>query len=161
MSLPAGMKNMEEFLAHALAIEAEAAERYRQLAKLMQAHHSRDVAECFLRLAQMEGEHHDSVRARAAGRALPALASTEYRWIDPQSPESAPLDPAHQPKTPRDALQIALANEERAWRFFERIVASPGYGHEVRAMAKEFAAQEEEHMEYLERMLNQPHLFLQ
>ena len=155
------MRNMEEFLAHALAIESEAAERYRQLAEQMQAHDSRDVAECFMRLSRMEGEHRDSVQARAAGTALPALASAQYRWIDPESPESAPLDPGHQPKTPRQALQIALANEERAWQFFERIVASPAYGDEVRAMAKEFAAQEEEHMEYIERMLNQPHLFLQ
>jgi rubrerythrin len=155
------MRNTDEFLAHALAIEAEAAARYRQLAQQMQAHHSRDVAECFLRLARMEDEHHESLRDGAGGRTLPVLAPAQYRWIDPHSPESAPLDAAHQPKTPREALQIALANEERAWQFFERIVASPGYSDEVRAMAKRFAAQEEEHMEYIERMLNQPHLFLQ
>ena len=155
------MKNIEDFLAHALALEAEAATRYRQFAELMQSHHNRDVAECFLRLSRMESEHHETVRARAAGRALPALAPGEYRWIDPESPESAPLDAAHQPATPRQALEIALANEERAWRFFERIVASPSYGDDVREMAKQFAAEEEEHMEYIERMLAQPHVFLQ
>jgi rubrerythrin len=161
MSSPESMRNIEEFLAHALAIETEAASRYRQFARQMQAHHNRDVAECFLRLSRMEDEHHETVRARAAGRVLPPLTPGEYRWIDPESPESAPLDAPHPQMTPRQALQIALANEERAWRFFERIVASPSYGDEVRGMAKEFAAEEEEHMEYIERMLDQPHVFLQ
>ena len=161
MSAPQAIRNIDDFLAHALALEAEAAARYRQFAEQMQAHRNRDVAECFLRLSRMEAERHERVRARAAGRALPQLAAGEYRWIDPESPQSAPLDAARQPMTPRQALEIALANEERAWRFFERIVASPSYGDDVRAMAKQFAAEEEEHMEYLERMLDQPHAFLQ
>jgi rubrerythrin len=154
-STPQAIRNIEDFLAHALALEAEAATRYKQFAEQMQTHRKRDVAELFLRLSGMESEHHGKLEARAAGMVLPKLKPREYCWFDPESPESAPLDATHHLTTAHQALKIALANEERAWRYFERIAASPSSGDQVRRMAKEFAGEEEEHMEYIERMLSQ------
>jgi rubrerythrin len=55
--------------------------------------------------------------------------------------------------SPHHALRIALANEERAQRFFEEVAASPACCEEARALAKEFAAEEGAHAASIAGML--------
>ncbi|APV52081.1 hypothetical protein BWI17_21870 [Betaproteobacteria bacterium GR16-43] len=142
-----------EFFAHALAIEREAAIRYMQFADQMLSEGNRETAELFERLAQYETAHHGKLQERTRELALPALNPWEYRWIDPHSPEAAPLEPVHYSLTPWHAVRIALVNELRAKDFFEAVAALPGASAEVRRLATEFAAEEHEHAGYLEAML--------
>lgn len=148
-----GIRTIEDFFAHALALEREAATRYLQFSEQMLAYDNREAAELFETLAQLESAHHERLQDRFRERAPTALRPWEYRWIDPESPESAPLDESHYLMTPWHAMRIALVNELRAQRFFEAVAASPDATPEVRALATEFAADEHEHAGHLERML--------
>lgn len=141
------------FLAHALAIETEAAERYRDLAEQMRAHHNDVVADLFSTLAAMEEAHATELRQAAAAHGpLPRLAPWDYAWVDPESPEAVPFDAAHYLMTPYHALQLALTNERRARAFFEAEAAS-ATDDALRRMALAMAAEEAVHIDHVEREL--------
>lgn len=136
-----------EFLAHALALEREAGERYRELADLMDAESNARVAEFFRRMAALEDEHHGRLGERCAGHAPAAIEPWDYRWRDPEGP-GAPGELVERPMTAHHALAIALANEQRALDFF-REVAATAQPPEVRALAAEFAAEEVAHVDFV------------
>ena len=58
---------MPEFLAHAIAMEREAAERYLELADMMEAHNNLEVASLFRDMVRYSNMHGDSIVERAAG----------------------------------------------------------------------------------------------
>ena len=142
------IRSTEELLAHAIAIEREAAERYAELGERMGDLGNDLVAELFLRLARLEKDHEQELLQRAAGLNLPALSRGEYAWLDDGSPERAPHDLVLNLLTPRSALQIALQAEERAAAFFEsarKQAADPA----LAAMAAEMAAEEGVHIAWV------------
>ena len=60
---------LTELMAQALAIEIEAAQRYAELADVMETHNNREVADLFRRMATIESRHADAIRAvRDVGR---------------------------------------------------------------------------------------------
>ena len=59
------IRSTAEFFAQALAIEIEASDRYTLLAEQMEVHNNTEVAGVFRRMAQLEMQHHDEIRARA------------------------------------------------------------------------------------------------
>ena len=144
--------SLPEFYAHALAIEEEAAARYRELGDQMSVHHNRETANLFYRLAELEGKHAAEIRERASGVALPQIAPWEYKWQGPESPEVAAHESAHYLMTPWHALEIARANEKRAAEFFET-VARTSRDAGVRQLATAFAAEERTHVSYVEQAL--------
>jgi rubrerythrin len=126
-----------ELYAHAIAIEREADERY---------------AECAERMEDLGNPAVEVLLARTSGVALPALAAHEYRWLDAGAPETAARELVFRFMTPRQALSIALRAARRAQAFFEHVLmtaADPA----LRALAREMAAEEAEHSEVLERIL--------
>jgi rubrerythrin len=135
---------MIDFLARALAIEREAAARYLQFADQMLVHENPRVAAAFEQLARRESEHHAQLQARARAHSfsLGDMKPWEYRWIDPESAQAAPLGEVHYLMSPWHALGIALENEERARRFFESVAAHEGCPAEVRSLARELASGE-------------------
>jgi rubrerythrin len=142
------IRSTEELLAHAIAIEREAAASYAELGERMGDLGNDLVAELFLRLAKLEKDHEQELIRRAAGLKLPALARGEYAWLDDGSPERAPHDLVLNLLTPHSALQIALQAEERAAEFFEaarRQAADPA----LAAMAAEMAAEEGVHIAWV------------
>ena len=147
------IRTIEELLAHALAIEREAAARYREFADQMLIHNNRAVAELFEWLAEMESQHHARLQERARDHIPAPLKPCEYRWVDPESPEACSLDALCYLMSPRHGLEIALANERRAFRFFENVGQSFDCAEDVRHMAWEFAAEEKDHVARLERMI--------
>lgn len=148
-----GIGHTDRFLAHALAIESEAAERYRDLAEQMRAHHNVPVATLFATLADLEEAHATELRRVAAARGpLPRLAPWEYEWVDPESPESVPFDAAHYLMTPHQALQLALVNERRAKAFFDAAAAGTN-DDGLRRMALEMAGEEAQHIAHVEQEL--------
>jgi rubrerythrin len=149
--MAAPIQNLEEFHAHALAIEREAAARYREFAARMADHDKDELAALFAKLSRLEQEHATLLEQRI-GNADAALPQDQYRWIDSSAPETAAHDWVFRLLTPYDALRIALAGEERAKAFFEGVAAGAS-NPELRAFALDMAEEEKEHAARLERAL--------
>ncbi len=141
------------FLAHALALETEAAERYAELADVMDVHNNPEVAELFRQMSEFSHLHAVSVRQRTAGHQLPKLHSWDYRWNTPEPPEVGAPEATHYLMTPWHALSFALDNERRGHDFYADSAAASD-DPEVRRLAGEFAAEESEHVATLERWLD-------
>jgi rubrerythrin len=138
--------SVAEFLVHALELEHESAERYRQLTETMAVHHNQTAAAVFRLLADMSDAHAAEVMARAEGMRLPKIAPWEFKWLCSDSPEAAcdHLDVTYL-MTPLQAFELALYNETRG-RDFYALVASDSPDPRVRALALEMAAEESEHV---------------
>lgn len=141
---------LPEFLAHAIALEGEAAERYHELADMMEAHRNDDVSRLFRDMVRFSNLHHDSIALRASGIDLPRLRSWEYRWSSP--PEAGGDEAFDYMLEPYNALRYALANEVRAMEYYSS-VGLQTMDPEVKRIAAEFAAEESEHVDALEQWL--------
>jgi rubrerythrin len=143
-----------ELYAHAIAIEREAAERYAELAVRMQDEGREDLARIFQMLADLESEHLQTLEARTLDVALPQIPTGRYQWLDVGAPETAAHELVFRLMTPRMALAIALQAELRALAFFERVFMSCD-DSALRALAREMAADEQEHAALLARILEE------
>ncbi len=143
---------VEELLAHALAMEEEAAQRYVELADQMAVHNNHEVETLFRKLAEIEKKHVDHMSEASAGLALPRIAPWDYRWGDGESPEA--LDPAdlHYLIRPYQAIALALEHERRAADFYSELAAGARRA-DVRKLAEQFADEEREHVGWLEKWL--------
>lgn len=140
------------FLAHALAFENEAAERYDELADTMEAHNNAEVAKLFRRMANFSRMHADAVKGRADGAELPHFKPWEFQWKDAEGPEVAPVERTHYLMTPYHCLQLALHNEKRGRDFYQG-VADANSDSEVKRLALQMAEEEQEHVVVLEEWL--------
>jgi len=141
---------LPEFLAHAIAMEDEAAERYLELADMMESHRNDDVSTLFRDMHRYSLMHRDSIRERVGSIALPKLKSWEFRWRTP--PEMGDDDAFDYMMEAYNALRYARANEVRAMEYY-RSVADESGDAEVKRLAGEFAAEETEHVEALDEWL--------
>jgi rubrerythrin len=142
---------LPEFLAHAVAMEEEAAERYLELADMMEAHDNLEVATVFRDMHRFSNLHRDSIRERIDDMVkLPPIKSWQYRWTSP--PEVGDEDAFDATMTPFNALTYARENESRAMNFY-RSVAVETSDPEVKRLAAEFADEEQEHTEALDDWL--------
>ena len=141
---------LPEFLAHAIALERESAERYLELADMMESYRNDNVSQLFRDMVHYSNLHHDSIVERARGIELPTLRSWQYRWTSP--PEQGG-DEAFDPMLePYNALRYARENEVRAMEYYAK-VGQTATDAEVRRMAAEFAAEETEHVEAIDDWL--------
>ena len=138
--------------AHAMLIEHEAVQRYREFAVCMAEYGNDGVAELFRKLAQFEAEHAYHLAKKTAGMALPKLAAAEYSWLD----QDAPLPEAHafvlRMLTPRLALEIALRAEQRAKVFFDKVMNESSDAG-IRAVARDMARDEQGHIAWVNEAL--------
>ncbi len=146
------MHNIAELLVHALALEEEAAERYAELAEVMQVHNNPDAAALFTRMAGIERGHVDGIRQQIRQRQLTDLPSTQYRWLGLEGPETTDHADLHYLMTPHQALLLALLNEQRAHDFYNEI-SRHSSDPEVAELARELAAEEREHVAWVEQWL--------
>ncbi|MFW5927272.1 MAG: ferritin-like domain-containing protein [Wenzhouxiangella sp.] len=144
------------FLAHAVVLEDEAATRYAELADVMTTHHNGEVAALFTKMAGYSRMHRKEAVRHAEDHAggLPDLKPWEFEWPDDESPESARLESSHYLMTPYHALELALEAERQAHRFYDR-VANSAASERIRALAREFAAEEAGHAAALEKWIGQ------
>ena len=135
---------IEEFLAHAVAIEADPVDRYRTLAATMCEKGNEAAARLFAELEKAETEHLVEIERRAE-LGVRDLAPGEFRWRGGGSPECLPLHGGHAKLSTIDALKLVLAAEKKAFAFFESAAmsASPTA---VKAMARKMAAEEAGHV---------------
>ena len=148
------VQSAAELYAHAIVIEREAAERYSEFAERMADLGNDAVAELFDRLAGFEAEHLETLLRRTDGVELPAPVAGAYKWLDTGAPETAARELIFRLMTPRHALEIALAAEKRAQVFFETVLTTAG-DPALRALAKEMAGEEQEHVRMVEQVLAQ------
>ena len=146
------IQSAPELYAHAIAIEREASERYTELAGRMADEGRDDLAHIFGMLADLESEHLQTLEARTLDVALPQIPAGRYQWLDDGAPETAAHDWLFRLMTPRMALAIALQAELRAQAFFEHVFMT-GDDPGLRALAREMAAEEQEHVQLIERLL--------
>ena len=138
---------LPEFLAHAIALEREAADRYLELADMMESYRNDSVSALFRDMVAYSRMHHDSIVERAHGVALPALRPAQYRWT--RSPEAGGEEAFDYRIDAYSALCYARENEVRAMEYYSGV----GLGAsdpEVKRLATEFAAEETEHVDALD-----------
>jgi rubrerythrin len=140
-----------EFMAHAYAMEAEAAERYAEFADSMEMHNNREVAELFRKLSRIEQRHADQIVEQMGWKQSP-VASVNVRWEGAEGPETADPTELHYLMQPYHALQIALHNEKRARDFFAHL-AKVTTNAGVRKGALEMQEDEAEHVRLIEEWL--------
>jgi len=138
---------LPEFLAHAIAMENESAERYLELADMMETYDNVDVSKLFREMNRFSILHRDSVKERAGTIELPKMKSWQYRWTSP--PEMGDEDAFDRELDPFSALRYARENEIRAMEYY-RTVAEESQDPEVKRLASEFAEEEQEHADALD-----------
>jgi len=150
--MPKPISTVEEFYAHALAIEREAAERYAEFAEWFEMRNAPVAALC-QRLAALEREHFDDLAEACARLELPEIEANDYRWLEQGSPEAPAREFFYRLATPRQLLEIALDAEKRAQAFFVWI-ARTAPEKPVRELASVMAAEENEHVAWVVEALD-------
>ena len=146
------IRSVEEFYAHALAIEHEAAERYSEFETWFFERGEDVLAGMCRNLAEMENEHFMELARASRDLTLPAAATHEYQWLDPGAPESAAREAFYRVAEPRQLLEVALHAECNALAFFEW-VARTTPDASVRALARSMAAEEQQHVGLVRKAL--------
>ncbi len=136
-------QTLDQLMANALAIELEAAERYGELADVMETHNNPEVAALFRRMQAIEALHAQAIRGEMGWTGPPPARAAAL--AEPEGPETPAHDDIHYLMQPYHALAIALAAEERAFAFFSRLAAA-AEAAPVRAAAERLAAEEREHV---------------
>lgn len=133
---------LKDALDLAILIEAEAKERYEELADQLELHHTKEAAGFFRFMAGNEERHRVVLGARRAERfrAAPVVVSAAMIF-DVEAPE---YDQARAFMTPREALRVAMRSEKKAHAFF--VSAIPRIADEdVKALFQELRDEEVEH----------------
>jgi rubrerythrin len=138
-------RTLNEFMTLALAMEAEAAQRYAEFADAMEMHNNLEVAALFRKMADIEGKHAAQIMAEMGWKEPPAMPPGKATWDGFEAPETTPGDEVHYLMQPWHALQLALQNEERAERFFAKLARAATVAT-VRRAALELEAEEREHV---------------
>lgn len=145
-------QTIEALMAQALLMEREAVARYTELAEMMEAHNNTEVAALFRKMAEYEGHHVAQILADM-GWAEDSFAPREPgAWAGVEPPESVPVDEMHYLMHPWQALQLALAAEQRAVSFFDALVRDAP-SEAMRRAAEEMRAEEAEHVELVKAWL--------
>jgi rubrerythrin len=147
------MDTVEIFLAHTVRLEREAALRFEQLADAMLTAGNREVAQLFKRLAHFSRLHLADATARSGFRDVPNLGPLEFEWPDIESPETAAIWATDPFIGCEQALQVALDAESAGLRFYQDI-PDKTTDPEIKRFAREFVAEEGQHVTELERWLS-------
>lgn len=146
-------RTLEDFMGQALALENDAVDRYTMLADAMEVHNNHDVATMFRKMAGYEAEHAKQIMAQMGWTAPPPPPPGGYTWTEFESPEAVPADEIHYLMQPWHALQLALAAEQRAEKFFGALAAATT-DEAVRKAALEMQIEEREHVDLVLDWLN-------
>jgi rubrerythrin len=146
------MQSVEEFLAYAINLEREAADRFGQLADAMETCGNHQVGKLFRKLSQYSRLHLGDAQARSGFRDLPDIKVDDFIWPDMESPETAAIW-ATDPFIGRDeALKVALDAETAGYEFYKNVFTTTT-DPEIRALAEEFAEEESGHVDELKKWI--------
>lgn len=146
------MESVEEFLAYAIRLEQDAAERFGQLADAMESCGNHDVGRLFRRLSDYSRLHLGDARARAGFRKIPEKGPTEFVWPDIESPETAAIWAADPFIGREQALETALEAERAGLDYYKHVLETT-QDPEIKILAEEFVQEERGHVAELERWI--------
>lgn len=146
--------SVEVFLSYAIKLEEEATLRFGQLADAMDAAGNKPVGALFRKLSDYSRLHLSDARARAGFRDVPVLLPPEYQWPEMESPESAAIWATDPLIAYEEAMDVALESEKRGYAFYKSVLDRTEVP-EIKALAKEFVAEEAEHVEWLEKWISE------
>ncbi len=148
------MESVHNFLAHAVRLEAAAAQRSDELADAMQTWGNKEVEAFFRKMAEYSRLHLKDAMARAGYRVLSELPTEGYDWPDGVPPESADWWAVDGLLGIEHAIEMALEGEKRGLAYYEGVAAGTS-NSKLKAMAQEFAEEEREHVAMLEKIRDQ------
>jgi rubrerythrin len=136
--------SIKDALDLAILVEEEAEERYRELADNLEFHNTKDAARFFRFMVTCEAKHGDELSAKRQELFgdQPVSVDRSLLW-DVEAPG---FEVAKTFMTIQDALEVALAAETKALKFFDAAlpeVEDP----EVRELFTELRQEEVEHMQ--------------
>jgi rubrerythrin len=150
------MAEVEEFLAHAIRLERDAADRFGYLADAMEGCRNSEVAELFRRLANYSRMHLSDARFRAGFRDVPELKDQDYIWPGIESPETAAIWAADPFIGRGQALEVALEAESAGLDYYQQILDTTD-DPEVKLFAREFVDEERAHVAELKKWIAAHH----
>lgn len=142
------LNDLGVFFAHAHALESEAMQRHEELACVMEVHNNLEAAAIFRKLAGYGEQHAAEVAELMQDVEAPRLAPWEFDWGGGEAPETSAMQNAHYLMSSAHALQMALVTEQKACDYYAA-VAEGAEHDEVRRYAREFAAEEAQHVQYV------------
>ena len=143
---------LEAFMQQALQMELEAAQRYTEFADMMEVHNNREVSAWFRRMAEVEGKHAAHIMAQMGWREVPSQPGGAPLLAGLEAVEGDAGDELHYLMQPWHVLQLALASEERAERFFAQL-ARAATDESVRQAACALQQEEHDHVELVKAWL--------
>jgi rubrerythrin len=133
-------RTLAEFMALAVAMETEAAQRYAELADAMEMANNVEVAELFRRMENIERGHARKLAADMGWRDAPHAAAPGA-----EGAETPAMEDVHYLMQPYHALAIALDCEEHAQRFYANL-AHDAVDDAVREAARTLEEEERGHV---------------
>lgn len=141
---------LQDALDLAILIEEEAKERYEQFTKIVGGRYAGDASDMFRDMAKNEAKHHADLLAKR----------TSLFGDAPRKVSSAMIDDVEAPDrgaprtfmSARQAMEVALASEEKAYDFFAaalKVVSDP----QVKALFTELRDEEAQHQKYVKQRL--------
>jgi rubrerythrin len=115
------VRTLAGLYAHALAIEREAADRYREFEAYFADRNAAVLAGLCRNLATLHRARHGRYLEASSGLTLPTVEASQYRWIEGASPSAASRDFVYRTAASRNLLEIALAEENGAAHFYDEV----------------------------------------
>ena len=133
-----------------ILIEEEAKDRYQELADNLDLHNTGEAAQFFRFMVGCEAKHGDELREKRHELfgAEPSSVDRSLLW----EVEAPGYDAARTFMTLRDALEVAMAAERKAFEFFDGALAEVTDA-EVRELFTELRQEEVEHMEMVREQM--------
>jgi rubrerythrin/ferredoxin len=142
------VRTMDEFLNYAVHVEEDAAIHFEKLADAMQACGNSDVSTLFRQLGGYSRLHLEEAKAKCKQQDVLISLPSSSAWPDNATPEKTTLWAGDVDLSRLGALKAALQGERRGYEFYYA-VAGTTKDPEIRAVAKEFVREENEHVEKL------------
>ena len=142
MAIDFARLELKDALDLAILIEQEARERYETFSRIVGGRYTGDAADMFGEMARNEAKHESQLAARrktAFGDA-PRKVSREM-FEDVEAPDTG------KPRvfmSARQALEVALASEEKAWEFYDEALKHVKDPY-VRGLFQELRGEEAQH----------------
>jgi hypothetical protein len=143
---------VSELCGHALELERDSEQRFREYTTQMHAVGAHGLANVFEDLAQQGVSDIAALEAASGTHKAAQLSPWEYAWRLTYMPEGMEHRPRLVPRNAREALQLAVQAKRRALAFYDD-VADNARDTVVRGCASEMAQGEKDLLKRLERML--------
>lgn len=146
------IKTLDQFLSYAVKVEEDAAIHFEKLSAAMAACGNKDVAELFAQLGSYSRMHLEEAKAKCVKYDAVVTLPSSSAWPEMQTPEKTTLWAGDAALSRLGALKFALQGERRGFEFYYAIAGTTSDA-DIRKVAKEFVAEETEHVEKLKQWI--------